>query len=115
MSKVISIHEYVLKPGADGKEFEEAIQRARDDGLLRLPGLTDYFLVKGIKGPRNGRYAAIWVYEGREAWERLWGTPVNPLPKQKYPETWKIWEDDVLAPFLAENPDTIRFTSYQEI
>jgi len=26
-----------------------------------------------------------------------------------------VWEDEILAPFLARPPDTIRFTSYEEL
>lgn len=115
MPRVISVHEYILKPDADEKHFEQSVQRARDDEVLHLPGLVDYYLVKGIKGPRRGCYATIWVYESREAWERLWGHPDSPRPRQDYPDNWKTWEEQVLAPFLAQDPDTIRFTSYQEI
>ena len=79
MSKIISIHEYVLKPDADKKQFEKAIQKAKERGLLKLPGLVEYHFMKGIKGSRSGYYAAIWIYESREAWERIWGTPGFPL------------------------------------
>ena len=115
MSKVLSVHEYILKPGVDERQFENAIREARNRGLLQLPGLTDYHFVKGIKGSRKGCYAAIWVYESREAWEKLWGTPENPRRKADYPENWKVWEDEVLAPFLNEDPDKIKFTAYEEL
>ena len=48
---------------------------AQARGLLQFPGLVAYHLVQGIKGERRGQYAAIWVYDSRAAWERLWGTP----------------------------------------
>jgi hypothetical protein len=38
-----------------------------------------------------------------------------PRPAAAYPEKWKIWENEVLAPFLTQDPDTIRFTSYEEV
>ncbi|MFQ6112833.1 MAG: hypothetical protein ACE5NG_01960, partial [bacterium] len=75
----------------------------------------DYHFVKGVKGSRKGYYAAIWVYESREAWEKLWGSPENPRTKQGYPENWNVWEDQVLAPFLSEEPDKIEFTAYEEL
>jgi hypothetical protein len=28
---------------------------------------------------------------------------------------WRIWEDELLAPILSTNPDTIRFTAYEEL
>jgi hypothetical protein len=115
MSRIISIHEYILKPGVEEAEFERSIQKARQRGLLSLPGLVEYHFLKGLKGTRSGCYAAIWIYESREAWERLWGTPERPRPKQDYPENWKVWEEEILAPFLDRDPDTITFTAYEEL
>ena len=115
LSQIISIHEYVLKPDVDERQFERAIQEAQESGLLRLPGLVRCHFVKGIRGTRRGRYAAIWVYESRRAWEELWGPLDRPRGKQAYPENWRIWEDEVLAPFLAQDPDRITFTAYEEL
>ncbi|NIO09828.1 MAG: hypothetical protein GTO40_18210 [Deltaproteobacteria bacterium] len=115
MPRIISIHEYILKPGVDEKDFERAIRQAQDRGLLRLPGLVEHRIVKGIRGSRCGCYAAIWVYESRKAWERLWGKPDRPPTKKDYPESWKVWEDQVLAPFLSQDPDRINFTAYEEV
>lgn len=115
MPKVISIHKYALKHGVDEARFEAAIGKARESGLLRLPGMVDYHFVKGIRGRDRGHYAALWIYESREAWERLWGTLDHPHEKRDYPLNWKIWEDEVLAPFLDRDPDQIEFTAYQEV
>jgi hypothetical protein len=115
MSKVICIHEYILRPGVSERRFVKAILNAKERGLLRLPGLVDYYLVKGIRGFRNGLYAAVWIYESKEAWESLWGPIDKPLLKTDYPENWKVWENDVLLPFLDQDPDKIKFTSYQEL
>jgi len=30
-------------------------------------------------------------------------------------KAWTVWENEILAPFLAGHPDTIRFTSYEEL
>ena len=38
-----------------------------------------------------------------------------PRPAADYPENWKIWETAILASFLTQDPDTIRFTSYEEV
>ncbi len=115
MSKVISIHEYILKPGVSERQFEKAILNAKERGLLRLPGLVDYYLVKGIRGYRDGLYAAVWIYESKEAWEYLWGPIDQPISKADYPQNWKIWENEVLFPLLDQDPDKIKFTSYQEL
>jgi len=115
MGRIISIHEYDLKPGIDTGHFERILRDAEARGLLQLPGLVAHHFVKGAKGVRRGAYAALWIYESREAWERLWGTAEHPLPPQEYPDTWKIWEAELLAPFLAHRPDDLRFTAYEEL
>jgi len=114
-TRVISVHEYDLKPGSDPQAFERAVRRAEAIGLLELPGLLEHYLVKGRKGSRCDQYAAVWIYESRAAWERLWGPPDNPRTEQDYPENWKIWEQEILAPFLVNDPDAIRFTTYEEL
>jgi hypothetical protein len=115
VAKVISIHEYELKPGVLEANFERAIGDAERRGLLNLPGLVGHHFLKGLKGARRGAYAAIWIFESREAWERLWGPVEAPRPAAEYPDNWKVWENEILAPLLTQDPDTIRFTSYQEL
>jgi len=115
MPRVLSVHEYELRTDIDPADFEAAVRDARANSLLDLPGLENYYLLKGIKGARKDRYTAIWIYESRAAWEALWGSPDDPVEKPDYPESWNTWEDEVLAPYLREDPDAIRFTSYREI
>jgi hypothetical protein len=115
MGRIVSIHEYDLKAGVDVERFEQALRDAEARGLLHLPGLVTHLFVKGAKGVRRGAYAALWIYESREAWERLWGTPEHPRSPHDFPDTWKIWEGECLAPFLANHPDSIRFTAYEEV
>jgi hypothetical protein len=115
MARVISVHEYELKRDADGVAFERAIHEAERRGLFDLPGLVEHHFLRGLKGARRGAYAALWIFESQQAWEQLWGTVESPRRAAEYPNNWKIWENEVLAPFLAHDPDTIRFTSYEEI
>jgi heme-degrading monooxygenase HmoA len=115
MARVISIHEYELRPSVQEAAFERALHDAERCGLFDLPGLIEHHFLRGLKGARRGAYTGIWIFESREAWEKLWGTVEAPRPVEEYPETWKIWENEILAPFLIEHPDTIRFTSYEEI
>ena len=115
MAKVISVHEYELKPGVQDADFVRALHDAERHGLLDLPGLTTHHFLRGLKGAQRGAYTAIWIFESREAWERLWGTVEAPRLAAEYPESWKIWENAILAPFLTQDPDTIRFTSYEEV
>ena len=113
MARFVSIHEYELRPGGDPAQFEQVLQDAEARGLLRLPGLIAHYFVKGAKGSRIGAYAAVWVYESREAWEQIWGTREDPTTPDKYPENWKVWEEQFLAPFLVQHPDAITFTAYE--
>ena len=115
MSRIVSIHEYILKPNVDGDQFERAIKGAKDKRLLDLPGLVSITFVKGIRGERLNHYAAIWIYESEDAWANLWGSVDQPLNKKDYPKNWQIWEDQILAPFLDQVPDRITFTAYKEV
>jgi hypothetical protein len=115
MGRIVSIHEYDLRPGIDVEEFERVLHDAEARGLFRLPGLVAHHFVKGAKGVRRGAYAALWIYETREAWERLWGTPEHPRSAREYPATWRVWEQEMLAPFLRDDPDAISFTAYEEL
>lgn len=115
MAKVISVHEYSLKQGVHEADFRDAIDRAKELGLFQLPGLMDYYFVKGIKGIRQGQFSAIWIYESREFWEQLWGSPENPVGKEHYPKNWQIWEDEILAPLIEGDPDRIEYTTYAEL
>jgi len=115
MARVISIHEYELKPGIDSERFEQTLRDAEARGLFDLPGLIVHQFMKGVKGARRDAYAAIWIYESRESWERLWGTNEHSREPAEYPETWRIWENQYLAPVLSGPPVAIGFTSYEEL
>ena len=115
MTKIISVHEYTLKPDVDEHQFERAVTKARNSGLFDLPGLSICHFVKGIRGQRRQRYAFIWIYESKKAWERLWGPVAQPTSKENYPEKWRIWENEILAPFLDRDPNQISFTAYEEV
>jgi hypothetical protein len=115
MTKIISIHTYTLKPDMTEAQFKDAIQQAKDRHLFLLPGLEKVHFLHGLKGNRRGHFAAVWIYESREAWERLWGTPKKPHSKEDYPDRWKIWEEELLAPILDRDPDQIEFTTFEEI
>ena len=114
MKRVISVHEYELKNSISGGQFEAAVENARKRELFDLPGLMKYYFLKRIRGTREVEYIAIWIYESRAAWERLWGKADSPLKKEDYPEKWKIWEDEILAPLLAQDPDRIDYAAYEE-
>ena len=115
MKQIICIHEYVLKSGVTGKDFEQAIKTAETEGLFNLPGLDNHYFLKGFKGKRRGHYAAVWIYRDKQVWEKLWGMADNPVGKENYPENWKRWENDILVRFIEGDPDKISYTSYEVI
>jgi hypothetical protein len=115
MGRMISIHEYELKVEVAPEVFEHTFKRAAQEGLFELPGLVDHVLLKGIKGSRRNQYTALWMYEDRVAWERLWGPPEDPHGPDSYPERWQTWEREFLKPLLSTDPDRITFTAYEEI
>ena len=115
MSRVISIHEYILKKRVTCEQFEKAIEKARNQELFNLPGLTAHYFLKYIRGSRKVKYAAIWIYQDRKSWEKLWGPAEKPVKKENYPVKWKIWENDILEPLLAQDPNRIYYTAFEEL
>jgi heme-degrading monooxygenase HmoA len=114
MARIISVHEYKLKDGVSRQQFEAAVEDARQAGLFSLPGMIDHHFLRRIRGTRQVEFAAIWIYESRESWEKLWGKADQPVKKEHYPEKWKIWEDEILTPLLAQDPDRIDYAAYEE-
>lgn len=112
---IVSIHEYELATDVTPAEFEAVVSEADSRDLFALPGLVDYEFLHGIKGARADQYTAIWRYESRAAWRELWGPVDDPVPKAAYPAAWQTWEDELLSPVLAEDPDEITFTSYEVV
>jgi hypothetical protein len=114
MTRVISIHEYRLKNGVSFEQFEAAVDNARRRGLFNLPGLIDHHFLRRIRGTRKIEFTTIWIYENRNSWEKLWGKADDPIQKENYPEKWKIWENQILAPLLDQDPDRIDYAVYEE-
>ncbi|EMA24378.1 hypothetical protein [Haloarcula argentinensis] len=110
---IVSIHQYELADSASPDDFRDAVTAAVDENLFDdIPGLVDYRIGRGIKGSCTDQFAAVWVYESQASWEAVWGPVDDPLPKSAYPDAWLRWEDELLAPVLADDPDTIEYTSY---
>lgn len=113
---VVSVHHYELAEAVEPSEFRDAVAEAVGRGLFEdIPGLVDYRVGRGIKGERTGEFAAVWIYESKAAWSELWGAVGDPVPKSEYPDAWLTWEDELLDPLLAGDPDTIEYTSYEVI
>jgi|SRR6516225_572792 len=65
MARVVSIHEYQLKPDADRIAFERAFRNAEERGLFGLPDLIEHHFLKRLKAAQQAGYSAIWIYESR--------------------------------------------------
>lgn len=111
---IVSVHHYELAETATPADFRDAVDEAVSRGVFEaIPGLVDYQFMQGIKGSRTEKFAAVWTYESRAAWTDVWGPVDEPVPKPEYPDEWRVWEDELLDPLLAEDPDTIDYTSYE--
>ncbi len=115
MGRIVSLHEYELKDSVRANQFEEAVSEAIRRGLFLLPGLEEYRFLKGLRGSRAGKYAALWVYRSQADWAALWGPVHRPIPKSRYPQPWREWEDVLLKPLLDREPDKINYTAYREL
>lgn len=110
-----SVHHYELAAGATEAAFRDAIREAERRDLFELPGLVEHQFLRGIKGSRADGYTALWTYESRAAWRDLWGPVDDPVPPAEYPEQWRIWEAELLAPVIAGDPDNIEYTTYEPV
>ncbi len=114
MGRIFSVHEYDLRDGVTEAEFESALFSGEANGLLSIPGLTSHHFVRGVRGDRSGRYGAVWIYEDRVAWERMWGQAGQPTPPGRHPAGWRRWEK-ILSTLLDRPADAIHFTAYEEL
>ena len=60
MARIISVHEYDLKPGSSAERFEQEIRAAEARGLFELPGLTAHHFVKGVRGAGPHARGEAW-------------------------------------------------------
>ncbi len=79
MAKVFSIHMLALKQEVQEEAFERFVREEWNPNFVPPPSFTGY-LLKGVKGDRQGRYLWIWEFESVDAGERaeaegLWQKP----------------------------------------
>ena len=55
MARIISVHEYDLKPGSNPAQLEQALRDGEARGLFDLPGLMTHHFIKGREGRTAGR------------------------------------------------------------
>jgi hypothetical protein len=69
MARVFGIHEIELRSGANAPEFERYVTQEVFPAFP-LPG-TRYYLLKGNRGARDGRYLLVFEFESVEARDRV--------------------------------------------
>ena len=96
MPRVISIHEFELKPGVTEAEFEDAVRAfilvdrsEGEDGSLTS-------LIKSDRGTRRGQYGVLIEFESVEARDS-WFAEDGPTDKfnqfmARHPEWMPAWE-----------------------
>lgn len=114
-TRIFSVHEYEFEPHVTDEDVFAALREAEARGCFDIPGLVDYRFGKGIRGTRNDQFVAIWVWADYERWADLWGPVDDPVSKDEYPEPWLVWEDEILDPLLATDPDRISYTAYEAV
>lgn len=110
---IVSVHHYELVDTTTPDEFEAAVRTAERRGLVDLPGLVDWWFLRGSRGEHENGFAAVWIYQDRQSWANPWGPVGEPVTKNDSPEEWRVWEDDILAPLITGDPDRIDYTSFE--
>src|SRR5215831_2423777 len=117
MARLINVHEYELKPGTDPERFEQTLRDAEARGLFDLPGLISHHFVKGVKGARRDAYAAIWVYESRDAWNdcgalrSIRRCPPSILTSGGFGKISSCCQSSILTPMRSGLPRTRSYDS----
>jgi hypothetical protein len=81
MAKIVSIHMLAPRKGVTDDDFEQFVKEEWYPNFVPPKGAVGY-LLKGMKGDRQGRYAWIWEFESIELAERiesedLWRRPAG--------------------------------------
>ena len=73
MSRVLGIHMITLRPGVKAEDFERFVT----EEVYLLPWFEGwgFYLLKGDRGDREGKYVVMWEIESVEARDRYAPTP----------------------------------------
>jgi hypothetical protein len=96
MPRVISIHEFELKPGVTEAEFEDAVRAFILVDQSEGGGGALTSLIKSDRGTRRGQYGLLIEFESVEARDS-WFTDDGPTEKAnqffaRHPEWMPAWE-----------------------
>jgi hypothetical protein len=85
MAKVFGLHEIELSPGVTNEEYERFV-REKVTSLANFPG-WNWYLLKGDRGQRDGKYLLLLEIESVAARDRF-----APMPDQESEEARKFAE-----------------------
>jgi len=85
MAKVFGLHEIELRPGVTDEEYEQFL-RDKVSPLANFPGWK-WYLLKGNRGERDGKYLLLLEIESVEARDRF-----APMPDQDSEESRQFTE-----------------------
>jgi hypothetical protein len=73
MSKVFGMHMIALKPGVKAEDFEKFVA----EEMYPLPSLEGlrFYLLKGDRGDREGKYLVVYEFESVEVRNRYFPSP----------------------------------------
>lgn len=111
MAKVMGMHKVELKPGVDGKEFEQFIRNEVSPFYNRVSGQTVH-LLKGDQGERDGKYLVLIEIDSPERRDEIYPPPEGRYAEdiqQMLGDAGAIW--DRLASMVEEFPDAT-YTDY---
>ncbi len=111
MSKVFGLHTIALKPGVNANDFEKFVA----DAMSALPSFAgvEFYLLKGDRGDREGRYLFTIEFASVEARQRYF-----PAPNEVSPEAQQLMAG--WAPFFDKwesyaTPINVIYTDYVEV
>ncbi len=111
MSKVFGLHTIALKPGVDAKDFEKFVA----DAVSSFPPFAgvEFYLLKGDRGDREGRYLWAIEFASIEVRQRHFPAPNEMSPEaQQQMASW--------APFFEKwetyaTPINVIYTDYVDV
>ena len=94
MAKVFAIHTVEFKPGVTEEEYLDEVI-ASWKSLSAIEG-AEYIPLKGFRGERKGKYAALFVRDTMEVYEKYMGTESSSATAE-LPKEWQ----DAIGKFFA--------------
>jgi hypothetical protein len=89
MSKVFAMHMIAIKPGVKTEDFEKFVI----EEVYPLPTLegVKFYLLKGDRGDREGKYLAVYEFESVEVRDKYFPSPGEGTKEvEQFFESWAV-------------------------